>query len=80
MDPDFDDNRTQILNEALKLVPEYGWSGAALSEAAASLGLSGVMEEGEMFPRGPGNLVDHFEQQCNQSLNEIMERLANEDK
>lgn len=79
-DPDFDDHRTQILNEALKLVSEHGWSGAVLSEATKSLGLSGVVEEVEMFPRGPGNLVDHFEQQCNQRLNEIMEKLANEDK
>ena len=79
-DPDFDDHRTQILNEALKLVSEYGWSGGVLSEAAKSLGLSGVMEEGELFPRGPGNLVDHFEQQCNQKLNQIMEKLANENR
>lgn len=79
-DPDLDDHRAQILNEALKLVSEHGWSGAVLSEAAKSLGLSVVMEEVEMFPRGPGNLVDHFEQQCNQRLNEIMEKLVNEDK
>ena len=51
-----------------------------LSESIKTLGLSGVVDEGEMFPRGPGNLVDHFEQMCNQSLNEIMETLANEDQ
>ena len=74
------DHRSLILEEALKLVPEHGWSGYVLSEGAKALGLSGVIEEGELFPRGPGELVDYFEQQCNQSLNEYMEKVANEEQ
>ena len=73
-------DRSLILEEALKLVPEHGWSVSLLSEGAKVLGLSGVEEEGEMFPRGSGELVDYFEQKCNQSLNNYMEKLANEDQ
>ena len=75
-----DDRRSLILEEALKLVPEHGWTGYVLSEGARALGLSGAAEEGEMFPRGPAELVDYFEQKCNQCLNGYMEKLANEDQ
>ena len=54
-------DRNLILEEALKLVPEHGWSVSVLSEGAKALGLGNVEEEGEMFPRGPGELVDYFE-------------------
>ena len=74
------DHHSLILEEALKLVPEHGWTGYVLSEGARALGLSGAEEEREMFPRGPAELVDYFEQKCNQSLNGYMEKLANEDQ
>ena len=64
-----------------------------LTEGARALGMSIAPEEegegeqegegegeGEMFPRGSAELVDYFEQKCNQNLNEYMEKLANEDQ
>ena len=82
-----DNHRSLILEEALKLVPEHGWTGYVLSEGARALGMSSTVGEGEeeeeggeMFPRGPAELVDYFEQKCNQSLNGYMEILANEDQ
>lgn len=77
-----DDHRSLIFEEALKLVPEHGWTGYVLSEGARVLGMSGTVGEdgGEMFPRGPAELVDYFEQKCNQSLNGYLEILANEDQ
>jgi ubiquinone biosynthesis protein COQ9 len=82
---DTNDHRSLIFEEALKLVPEHGWTDYVLSEGARTLGMSGAVGEegeegGEMFPRGPAELVDYFEQKCNQSLNEYMEKLANEDQ
>lgn len=61
---------THILEASLPFVPELGWSVAAISEGAKSLGLVGGDEK---FPRGGGELVDYFEQQCNQKLVAFME-------
>lgn len=45
---------------------EFGWSSEAIEAGAQTIGLS-AMAEG-MFPRGAGDLVLHFTEDCNVSL------------
>lgn len=61
-----DDVREKILNAALEHVPELGWSSEAIEAGAQAIGLS-AMAEG-MFPRGAGDLVLHFIEDCNVRL------------
>ena len=58
--------RKTILNAALEHVPEFGWSSEAIEAGAKTMGLS-AMAEG-MFPRGAGDLVLHFTEDCNVRL------------
>ena len=60
------DMRRSILNAALEHVPEFGWSSEAIEAGAQTMGLS-AMAEG-MFPRGAGDLVLHFTEDCNVRL------------
>lgn len=60
------DTRRSILNAALEHVPEFGWSSEAIEAGAQAMGLS-AMAEG-MFPRGAGDLVLHFSEDCNIKL------------
>ena len=62
------DVRHNILNAALEHVPELGWSSGAIEAGAQAIGLS-AMAEG-MFPRGAGDLVLHFTEDCNVRLAE----------
>ncbi len=52
----------------MEYVPEHGWSHEALKRAAEAEGLSSAVED--LFPRGPGDLVLHFIQDCNATLAE----------
>ena len=61
-----DDVREKILNAALEHVPEFGWSSKAIEAGAQAIGLS-AMAEG-LFPRGAGELVLHFIEDCNVRL------------
>lgn len=61
-----------ILQASLQFVPEHGWSSAALTQGAQSLGLPGMAHG--MFPRGGGELVDYFEAKCNADLVEFMQQ------
>ena len=58
--------RRSILNAALEHVPDFGWSSEAIEAGAQTIGLS-AMAEG-MFPRGAGDLVLHFTEDCNVRL------------
>ena len=58
--------REHILNAALEHVHELGWSSEAIEAGASAVGLS-AMAEG-MFPRGAGDLVLHFTENCNVRL------------
>lgn len=58
--------RKNILDAALQHVPELGWSSEAIEAGAQTIGLS-AMAEG-MFPRGAGDLVLHFTEDCNVRL------------
>lgn len=58
--------RENILNAALEHVPELGWSSEAIEAGAQAVGLS-AMAEG-LFPRGAGDLVLHFTEDCNVRL------------
>ncbi len=60
------DMKRSILNAALEHVPELGWSSEAIEAGAQTMGLS-AMAEG-MFPRGAGDLVLHFTDDCNVRL------------
>jgi len=64
--------RSAILQASLQFVPEHGWSPAALTHGAQSLGLPGMAHG--MFPRGGGELVDYFEAKCNADLVEFMQQ------
>ena len=60
------DVQEHILNAALEHVHELGWSSEAIEAGASAVGLS-AMAEG-MFPRGAGDLVLHFTENCNVRL------------
>ena len=60
------DIRRNILDAALVHVPEFGWSSEAIEAGAQAIGLS-AMAEG-MFVRGSGDLVLHFQEDCNLKL------------
>lgn len=58
--------RHQILNASLPFVSTHGWTREAISKGAESQGFPGVAHG--MFPNGGVELIQHFYQQCNQSL------------
>jgi len=58
--------KTELLQEAMKHVPKYGWSDATLQVAASELGLSFAVLGA--LPRGPGHLIDYFHARCNNKL------------
>ena len=70
--------RRNILNAALEHVPELGWSSEAIEAGAQSVGLS-AMAEG-MFPRGAGDLVLHFSEDCNVRLADYLVSHSRVDK
>ena len=63
-----DDMKRQILNSALDYVPEHGWTDLAIQKGAEAQGLSSAIEG--LFPRGAGDLVLHFIEECNAKLAE----------
>lgn len=67
-----DEQRTSILEASLRFVPELGWGAAALAEGAREVGFPG--SEGDLLPRGAGELVDHFDTGCNKKLVEFMKQ------
>eukprot|EP00117_Sycon_ciliatum_P031205 scpid53740/ scgid24450/ Ubiquinone biosynthesis protein COQ9, mitochondrial len=58
--------KEELLDRALRLVPQYGWSMASVEKAAEELNLSSSSVG--MLENGVGDLVLHFERQCNQDL------------
>ena len=64
--PDDAELRQQVLQSALAVVPEKGWTVAALSAGAESTGLS-PMAHG-LCPRGPVELVEFFSAECDAKL------------
>ncbi len=67
-----EDDRAALLKACLHLVREGGWSAEVLIEGAKEAGLEG--QEAELFPNGPGDLVNMFEQRCNKKLFRYMEK------
>lgn len=61
-----DDMKRQILASALEFVPEHGWTDLAIQKGAEAEGLSSAVEG--LFPRGAGDLVLHFIEDCNAKL------------
>ncbi|XP_064398290.1 ubiquinone biosynthesis protein COQ9, mitochondrial-like [Halichondria panicea] len=68
-----EDSRVAVLKACLYLVREGGWSAAVLAEGVKKAGFE-EGEERELFPNGPGDLVNLFEQQCNAKLYRYMEK------
>ena len=65
--------RARLLEAAMKLVPEKGWTVDALSSAAVGLGLSPAAHG--ILARGPVELVEHFVSGCDAALaKELQER------
>ena len=58
--------KVAILNEALKLVPKYGWTRFSLEEACKLLDLPPTAHG--LFPRGEVDLIAHFVESSNESL------------
>lgn len=72
-------DRHVILSHALKLVPQYGWSLQAIQGGAKAAGLPGVAHG--LFPGGGADLIEYFEDECNQELNEYLREMStNEDQ
>ncbi|KAF0294896.1 Ubiquinone biosynthesis protein COQ9, mitochondrial [Amphibalanus amphitrite] len=71
--------RSRVLEAAMTMVPEMGWSTEALAAGAESLGLPDVAHG--LFPRGGAELVDHFYTECNARVAEEMaeKRAAEQD-
>ena len=74
--PSADNNeRSLVLEAAMRQVPKLGWTMDALTAGASSRGLS-PMAHG-LLPRGPIELVEHFSAECNAKLAvEMSERVA----
>lgn len=72
-----EDERAAVLRACLHLVREGGWSREVLAKGTKEAGFEG--KEGEMFPNGPGDLVNLFDQQCNERLYQYMEKLSGTD-
>ena len=68
--------RERLLEAALKEVPAHGWSVAALSAGAVTLGLSPTAHG--VLPRGPIELVRHFSAQCDEALKKEIEARSEE--
>lgn len=66
--------KEDILSAALEHVQTLGWSSDALARGCSDLGLS-VASVG-MFPRGGGELVEHFLIQCNEELDQKLGALG----
>jgi len=65
--------RARLLEAAMQLVPEKGWTVDALSSAAVGLGLSPAAHG--ILARGPVELVEHFVSGCDAALaKELQER------
>lgn len=68
--------RFELLEGALSLVQQEGWSRRAIERAALDRGLSasaaGILERGE------GQLVEHFVSRCNDELNAELAAMADE--
>mmetsp|Transcript_7065 Transcript_7065/g.16484 ORF Transcript_7065/g.16484 Transcript_7065/m.16484 type:complete len:299 (-) Transcript_7065:182-1078(-) len=54
--------RVQVLDAALNHVHQWGWTAQAIAAGAKDLGLSAYSHG--LFPRGPIELVEHFQQTC----------------
>ncbi|XP_078256788.1 ubiquinone biosynthesis protein COQ9, mitochondrial isoform X2 [Rhinoraja longicauda] len=65
-----DQLRQQLLSEALKFVPKFGWTVEAIAEGAKVLDLSPAVTG--MFSHGPGDLVLHFVTHCNNQLSQLL--------
>lgn len=65
-----DDMQQQVLDTALTLVKQLGWTRNALETAATQLGLSPAIAGS--FPRGAAHLVETFNQNCNKKLRELL--------
>jgi ubiquinone biosynthesis protein COQ9 len=61
---DFQVLKSRLLDSALELVPQYGWSGETLDHAAADLDLSPALGGAAT----PFDLVEHFSHKCNLKL------------
>jgi hypothetical protein len=67
-----------ILNNALKFVPELGFTEEAISRAIAEHGLSTAAKG--IFQNGPFDLIDFFYKKCNAELAVYLEKMIGEGK
>lgn len=68
--------KKNILAASLPLVHNHGWSKAALSAGAETLGLPGVAHG--LFPKGGAELVEYFYHVSNENLVNLLVALAQE--
>jgi ubiquinone biosynthesis protein COQ9 len=69
---DEDGTRTAVLEAALLHVPSLGWTVAALEEGVKDLGLTEAAQD--LFSRGAGELIDHFEVTSNSDLVDYLKK------
>ncbi|KAI3644360.1 hypothetical protein MP228_010524 [Amoeboaphelidium protococcarum] len=60
--------RNRVLSQAVKLVPQYGWSRLALAEAAKMNGLPSIVAG--IAPKGQLSLISFGTEQCNEKFNQ----------
>lgn len=64
--------KTKILREALKFVPEKGWSKDAISAGANVAGYPGIVHG--LFPGAGADLINFFQSDSNKQLVEILKK------
>ena len=67
-----------ILKNALKFVPQYGFTTEAISRGATEVGLSAASKG--IFSNGAFDTIDYFYKQSNKNLEEYLDNLVKEGK
>jgi ubiquinone biosynthesis protein COQ9 len=70
------DAQQELLDKALQLVPQLGWSNQALETAADQLGLSRAIVGS--LPRREGDLISYFNDNCNDRLKDLLTSTSEE--
>ncbi|XKL62951.1 hypothetical protein PGB90_005315 [Kerria lacca] len=74
-DKEYENNiKKKILEVSLNFVIEHGWSKAAITAGAHSIGYSGIISE--LFPLGGSDLVLYFYSVCNERLRDYLKEKA----
>ncbi len=72
------EERTAILEAALNQVSAHGWSEEALRMGALNVGVADL--DRALFPNGGGDLVQYFEDVCQDNLVKFLQELSDQEQ